>query len=228
MTLPPGLKERVFSEISSHRARTRPGERARRTIWLMLGLGVITSVVVMRGVAPPTIERPLSYVLVSVGIMLLSALGATAWVLTSGGDSLGRSRESLRALAGFVPLAIALGVLAASTAAPVTATVGALTFSAHVSCASTYLAVGSVLLGILLMGLRPIDPVEPATKGAAVGAAVGAWTSVVMSLVCSSPERTHVLLAHVGPLLLLVALGALVGRRLLTYRYRSRRTPSSP
>jgi hypothetical protein len=228
MKLPPALKEKVFSQVSSQRSRTRSGERLRRTAWLTLALGMVISVVAIRGIAPTNLERPLSYVLVSVGTMLLCALGATTWVLTSGGDSLGRPHESLRALAAFVPLAITIGVLAASAAAPVTATVAGLSFSAHLTCASTYIAVGSLLLGILLLGLRPIDAVGPATKGAAVGAAVGAWTSVVMSLVCASPERTHVLVAHVSPLLLFVAMGALLGRRLLTYRYRSRRAPSGP
>ena len=227
MTLPPSLRDKVLSEVSTQRSLTRSEERVRRVAGLSLGLAVIVGVAGMRGVAQPTLERPLGYVLVSLGVMLLCALGASVWVLSSGGSALGRPQATLRRIAIGVPVAMGLGALAANAAAPATADLHALPWASHGMCLSLYAALGGMLLVIFLAGLRPLDPVAPGTTGAAVGAVIGAWTSFVVSLGCPSVETVHVLLTHVGPALAFIALGAFLGPRLLTFRYQSRQTSNS-
>jgi hypothetical protein len=58
-------------------------------------------------------------------------------------------------------------------------------------------------------------PDRPWILGAALGAAAGAWAAVVVELWCPLADPRHVAIGHVAPLVALVALGALVGPRLL-------------
>jgi hypothetical protein len=70
-------------------------------------------------------------------------------------------------------------------------------------------------LAALLYLRRRSDPVHPRTMGAAIGAAMGACAAVLVDLFCPVAYLPHLLLGHVLPTLLLVALGASVGGRWL-------------
>ncbi|HEY0463740.1 MAG TPA: NrsF family protein [Polyangiaceae bacterium] len=70
------------------------------------------------------------------------------------------------------------------------------------------------LLGLLWLR-RGSDPLHPRLTAAAVGAAVGAGAWVLVDLWCPVGYVPHVLLGHVLPLLILIALSALLGRRII-------------
>ncbi|HYQ46348.1 MAG TPA: NrsF family protein [Polyangiaceae bacterium] len=70
------------------------------------------------------------------------------------------------------------------------------------------------LLGLLWLR-RGSDPVHPSLTGAALGAAAGAGAWVLVDLWCPVSYIPHLLLGHVLPLLVLIALGALVGSRVI-------------
>jgi len=70
------------------------------------------------------------------------------------------------------------------------------------------------LLGVLWLR-RGSDPVHPRLTAAAFGAAVGAGAWVLVDLWCPVGYVPHLLLGHVLPLLLLIALSALLGSRVI-------------
>jgi hypothetical protein len=70
------------------------------------------------------------------------------------------------------------------------------------------------LLGLLWLRRRS-DPLHPRLTGAAYGAAVGSGAWVLVDLWCPVGYVPHLLLGHVLPLLLLIALSALLGSRLI-------------
>jgi hypothetical protein len=73
----------------------------------------------------------------------------------------------------------------------------------------------------LLSGLwlrRRSAPAHPYLTAAAFGAAAGAGAWVFVDMWCPVGYVPHLLLGHVAPLLLLSALSALVGSRLLKLR----------
>jgi hypothetical protein len=70
------------------------------------------------------------------------------------------------------------------------------------------------LLGLLWLR-RGSDPLHPRLTSAAFGAAVGAGAWLLVDLWCPVGYVPHLLLGHVLPLLLLIALSALLGSRVL-------------
>jgi hypothetical protein len=70
------------------------------------------------------------------------------------------------------------------------------------------------LLGVLWLR-RGSDPLHPRLTAAAFGAAVGAGVWVLVDLWCPVSYVPHLLLGHVLPLLLLIALSALLGSRVI-------------
>ena len=71
------------------------------------------------------------------------------------------------------------------------------------------------LLGLLWLR-RASDPLQPRLTAAALGASVGAGAWVLVDLWCPVGYVPHVLLGHVLPLLLLIALSALLGARAIS------------
>jgi hypothetical protein len=78
---------------------------------------------------------------------------------------------------------------------------------------STILALAP-LLGVLWLR-RSSDPVRPRLTAAAIGAAVGAGAWVLVDLWCPVGYVPHLLLGHVLPLLVLIALSSLLGSRVI-------------
>jgi hypothetical protein len=60
-----------------------------------------------------------------------------------------------------------------------------------------------------------VFPDRPWTLGAALGSAAGVWAAVVVELWCPLADPQHVAIGHVTPLVVLAALGALLGPRIL-------------
>ncbi len=82
-------------------------------------------------------------------------------------------------------------------------------------CLATMLVIGAVSLAGLVSALRHAVPVAPRLRGAALGAAAGALGGIAMHLRCPAIDPVHIATGHVGPILLVAALGALLGPRFL-------------
>jgi hypothetical protein len=78
---------------------------------------------------------------------------------------------------------------------------------------SMILALAPVLA--LLWVRRGSDPMHPRLTGAVIGAVAGAFAWVLVDLWCPVGYVPHLLLGHVFPLLLLIALSALMGGRIV-------------
>jgi hypothetical protein len=77
------------------------------------------------------------------------------------------------------------------------------------------------LIGFL--GLkRAVEPRHPAILGAAAGAACACWGGALIDLWCPLTNTRHVLVGHVAPLLIAIALGAVAGRWTLGGRFMAR------
>jgi hypothetical protein len=70
----------------------------------------------------------------------------------------------------------------------------------------------------LLAVLPRFVPDRVRLLGGALGAVAGAWAALIVELWCPLAEPSHVLVGHVLPLVVLTALGALAGARLLQRR----------
>jgi hypothetical protein len=79
-------------------------------------------------------------------------------------------------------------------------------------CLAYTLAMSALPLGSFLALRRGIEPRGPWALGAAVGATCGAWASLLVDLWCPLTNTPHILVGHVLPVALLVALGTLLGR----------------
>lgn len=62
---------------------------------------------------------------------------------------------------------------------------------------------------------RGSEPLHPGARGAAIGAAVGCTSGVLVDLWCPITDPAHVLLGHILPLVILSAVGLLLGKWLL-------------
>ena len=82
-------------------------------------------------------------------------------------------------------------------------------------CFGVSLLFGIVPLITFLLARRGSDPVHPRSLGAALGAAGGLWAATLVDLWCPVAFPVHVVLGHVLPALLLAAVGAVLGARLL-------------
>jgi len=85
-------------------------------------------------------------------------------------------------------------------------------------CMGFTLVAAAVPLAAFLLMRRGIEPRGPMAFGAAIGAICGAWASVAVTAWCPLTNALHALVGHVAPVVLLVLLGALVGKRLLGLR----------
>jgi hypothetical protein len=75
------------------------------------------------------------------------------------------------------------------------------------------------LVGLALMRRRS-DPVHPVATGAALGAASGASAGVMVEMWCPVAAPQHVASGHILPIVVLTALGALLGARVISIRGR--------
>jgi hypothetical protein len=87
-------------------------------------------------------------------------------------------------------------------------------------CLELTLAVGTLPLLVALFARRGTDPVSPAGAGAALGVGIGLGAALPVDLWCPVGNAQHVLMGHVGPIVLLAAAGALVGAKWLAVRRR--------
>jgi hypothetical protein len=160
--------------------------------------------------------RPTGLVAVSMAAWGALALVATSVALGRGRSMLGPPRSWLLAAAvGVAPLLAITWFLLPWSA--VTAFVPH-SLTADVSCFVMTGILATAPLFVFLRVRREGDPLHPALTGAAAGAAAGAWGATLIDLHCEHVDPQHILLGHVAPTLVLAAIGAGLGLRMLRVR----------
>jgi hypothetical protein len=215
-TPPPELRARVVSYAKSSPSPPRAAVQRANAATLAVGFAALVAIFVALGGADLTTRPPAFLALTLVGWISIALL-ATWGGFGRGRSMLGRGANVLVTVALVTGPGLLAWMLLGTSMYP-----GTLGFPAslkvHVTCfvSTTIMAIGP--FAALAFVRRGYDPRHPRASGAALGAAAGAWAGVMIELHCPVSDAMHVAMAHVLPVVLFAALGALVGRRLLGVR----------
>jgi hypothetical protein len=209
MNPPQSLRARVLASAAATPSWSRKeGRRAA----LLLSVASITIAVLLfqlAGGLDHSAGRPLAITLGLVGGWSLVSAFVTWLAIGRGGSTLSRRPALLVASAVFVPLALLLWMHTFhGTYEEPFARIG-------YRCAALTLAIAATPLGAFLRLRRGVEPRLPMALGAAAGAACGACATVVVDAWCPLTNARHVAVGHVGPLIVLIVVGAVLGTRLL-------------
>jgi hypothetical protein len=209
---PPELRARLLAAVAERPAPSRREQRLRSAALAASAVLLPLAVFVGMGSAE---QGPRSWALVAVtaaGTFVLAA-AALSLALARGRRLLGLPSAWLVSVAVACPAAFAVWKLVWSSA------FGEMMLAwperPGLRCFGLSLAFGLWPLVALALARRGSDPVHPRSLGAALGAASGLWAGTLVDLWCPVGYPQHVLLGHVLPMLLLSALGAVAGARLL-------------
>ena len=212
----PELRARVLAGLSSIPAPTRSEHRARSLRIASLGLVATVAVFLVLGGFLRG-ARPMQLVVFTSGLALLVAMILTRLSMTSAPHSmLGRPRSLLLlACIATAPLLALVPVLADS----IWPEADQAPLRADLMCSMLSLVEGAVPLAFFLVLRSGTDPVHPTLQGATLGLTAGAWSGTMAYLRCPHADVKHCIVAHgMVPALVLLAVGAVAGRRLLRLR----------
>lgn len=205
----PELRAKILAAAQHEPAPTRSARRRRDALAATVGIAAMAALFFAFGGVKPG-GRPAAMIVFAVG---LAALAALALRTVLGARMLGPSRRTLAAMTVLAPVAcVAIAVVVATAWAMPD---HALPMRSHVACTFMTIVHGALALGVMIATRRGSDPVHPALTGAALGVIAGAWAASLAWLRCPHVELGHGLVAHVAPIALAAALGAVVGRRAL-------------
>jgi hypothetical protein len=206
------LRERVLAAAASAPSRSRPAARRVALVATVASVALALAVFGWIGGLDHSVGRPRALTWGLAGGWSVVAASVTWLVLGRGGSTLARSPRLLSVAALSTPVACFawMAVFADRYDEPF-ARVG-------YRCLAYTLALAASPLALFLWARRGSEPRQPSAPGAAAGAMAGAWAGVLIDLWCPLTNAPHVLVGHVLPLTLLVAVGALVGARTLGLR----------
>ena len=211
-TPPPELRAKILEATRKQPSPVRAEAQQRALGWVASALLVPVALFALLGGAEQG-PRPLPLLLLTgLGTFALAAI-ALWGALGRGGRTLGRPRAWLLAMALVPCVLLPVCKLGFSMLFP--NMLQAWPTRPGLRCFGFSLLLGLVPLLALLFARRGADPVHPRTLGAALGAAGGLWAATLVDLWCPVAFPLHVVLGHVLPALLLAALGAVAGARLL-------------
>jgi hypothetical protein len=145
----------------------------------------------------------------------VAAAVLTTWgALARGRAGTGDAREVLVAVAALTPLVLFAWMTVWGGGAPLV-----YPLRLELACLAQGVVTGLLPLVTLLQVRRGTDPEHPGLTGAALGVAAGAWSGILVTLWCPVAAAPHVLVGQVLPLVVLSAVGAALGRRVLGVRY---------
>jgi hypothetical protein len=212
---PPGLKARILAAASEVPSATR--QSLRHATRFVLVASVLVDAAMYFALDGPAHGRgrPVGFTFASAGVWAAVAF-ASAWVVLGHGSSTGRACAWL--------VAVTCGTPAILFA--VTSTLSAVFSQLHgqhvdrtgLDCLVLTLAAAGFPFVALLDIRRESDPVHPAATGAALGSACGAAGGTMVEMWCPIGAPTHVLIGHIGPLIALALLGAMLGRAVLAMK----------
>jgi hypothetical protein len=207
------LRARVLAEVRRTPAPTRADHRKR--VALIAAIGALATTTLFFATSGFRWgARPAELVVFTVGFGLFAAVVMTRLSAGHASSMLGRPAHVLvTACVVAAPLLAAVAFVAALCwPGPATEDVGS---GIHLSCALLTLTQGALPLVALVLPRRGSDPVHPAITGSALGMTAGAWTAMMAYLRCPHAASLHCIIAHVGPTILLTAVGAALGWALL-------------
>ena len=201
-------RQQLLAAIARQRSPTR-AEVSTRSRWLMaLSIAVAVGLFALIGGVEHSAGRPVKYTLLLSGGWTVFAALLTALVLWRP-STLGRPPRWLAALALAAPFVL-LGWMHLFDGLYVEpfARLG-------LRCLTYTLGLAALPLSAFMVLRRGLEPRGATQLGAAVGAVFGAWAGVLVELWCPLVNLLHALVGHALPLTLLIAVGALWGRRAL-------------
>lgn len=203
------LRARVLAAIAAAPAPTRTTGRRRGVVLGIASVAVALGIFEGVGGLEHAAARPMPLTLaIGGGWALITALlsGAILW---RRGSTLGRP-----------PIVLVLGAFAIPVALVIWMHLFEGTYTEPYvregwRCLVYTLAMSALPLASFLALRRGIEPRGPWALGAAIGACCGASTGVLVDLWCPLTNARHVLVGHVLPIVILVTVGTLIGRRVL-------------
>jgi hypothetical protein len=210
------LRARVLAEVARTPAATR-AVHERRNLRIAVAGVVATAALFMVTGGMRAGTRPAEMIAFTATFGVCAAAVLTRVSSGARGSMLGRPRLVLLLAVALAAAALLAAVLSATMAwpGPGREHVGT---GVHLACGATSVLQGSIPLLFLLVPRRGTDPVHPAVTGAALGMTAGAWSIVMAALRCPHAAAVHGIVAHVGPTLILTALGGGLGWLLLRVR----------
>ncbi|HVR62260.1 MAG TPA: NrsF family protein [Polyangia bacterium] len=214
----PEVRERVLADARATRSATRPVVSRRDGV--LLGAAAAASAVAFLLLGGVRLAgRPLALIATTAGGLALVA--AVVLAVVARRSMVGPSRGRLIALSVAAPaLLLAWKVLVShafdGATEPWSDRPGA-------RCFGLTLLLSALPFAAALAVRRHIDATHPSSHGAALGVAVGTAAAVLVDLWCPVGYLPHVLGGHVMPIVLLGALGAILGGRVLGVRAGFRR-----
>jgi hypothetical protein len=161
-------------------------------------------------------DRPIVHVVGTALGWAVVAAAATWQAFGRGTSMLGRPIDRMLIVVGCTPPVLLAWVLVWNARYP--DAVVPCPFAHGCKCLILTLAMAAAPFAALAFARRRSDPVHPRATGAALGAAAGAWGAVMIDLRCSYLTLSHVALGHALPVLVMAAVGYLVGARVLAVK----------
>ncbi len=215
--LRPDLEARVLA-AAREPSPTRGATRARTWLVLASSAIVVASLYFAFGGPEHGAGRPAWFYGAS-AFGWLSVAAVSAWgALGGGASSTGRPRAVLLAIAVGTPAVLLALTFVLGAAAPELGQAFSFDERPGLKCFGLTVAAAAFPLIALALVRRGSDAVHPAATGAALGAACGASAGVMVEMWCPVSEMRHVVVGHVAPIVLLAALGAALGMRVLAVR----------
>jgi len=210
------LRARVLDAIARKPAYARPSGARRRAASLALAFAFVSAGAAILASRPGSGPPP-AYV-----FTLFASWAALACASTWAGVGRGRSMLGRPAVwrvwvVVVTPAALLATWLLVAFAWPQTLR-GASGPENHVVCIGMTLLFAAAPLVAFAALASGSEPVTPRLAGAALGAACGAWGAAAHVLVCRVTDAEHMLVGHILPVILLVAIGTFVGDRVLAVR----------
>jgi hypothetical protein len=210
------LRSRILAEVRAAPSPTRSMHRTRVASIVALGTLVTAGLFfAMGGLAWGA--RSTELVVLGAGVALVVAVFLTRLSATSRRSMLPRSRGALVAASALAAAVLTASALVGAWLSPEAAH-EPVSSGVDLACGAMTVAQGAVPLLLLLLPRRGGDPVHPVITGAALGMTAGAWAATLAYLRCPHAAASHGILAHVAPVLLFAAAGAVLGHAMLRIR----------
>lgn len=214
-TLPPGLRDRVLAEAAKA-PKAAPGTFSRRVVSTVLvvtlWMGVTTWVM---GIRPDLHDLPLVYSIGTFAALVLGAGTMSRLGVARGRSMLGPPVWVLMSMAIALPLVVSLWSYVVPSPVPTSLGCGtqAQAMSFAPKCALITLALATPVLGAMLWLRRGMIAASPALTGACLGAAAATWAHLVQHAHCPVANPMHVLMGHALPIVPVMIISAIVGRK---------------
>jgi hypothetical protein len=217
MSLSPELRQRVLSSVAEAPSPTR-AQTVRARVWLFAaGIAGAIAIFFVKGGVRMTNRPPALVALTSLGTSLIAGFGMYFLFTKRGRHMLRRPWVWLLGAALVSAIGFLLWRYGFSAAYGLTER---WPDRPGFRCLRLSVLTGALPLFAALVSWRRTDPITPAATGAAFGAGAGLGSAVLVDLWCPVSHVPHLLLGHVLPIVILAAVGALVGWRVLAIRRR--------